>query len=55
MGTAERLGMGIIAVAMVTTALLPDRQTAKVVDAIRKLFTGSLGTAMGTIKPTSAA
>lgn len=55
MGTLEKLGMGIIGVAMVTTALLPDRQTAAVLDAFRKLFTGSLGTAMGTIKPQSAA
>lgn len=53
MGTAEKLGMGIIGVAMVTTAILPDRQTAKVIDAIRKLFTISLGTAMGTVRPTA--
>jgi hypothetical protein len=48
MSTAEKLGMGIIGVAMVTTMLLPRRQTPAVIDAVRKLFVGSLGTAMGT-------
>lgn len=50
MGAAEKIGMGIIGVAMITTAVLPDRKTAAVIDAIRKLFSGSLGVAMGTIK-----
>lgn len=53
MGIAERIGMGIIGVAMVTTVILPERKSAQVIDALRKLFTMSLGTAMGTVKPTA--
>lgn len=37
---------GIVAIGMVTALTLPGRQTPKVIDAIRKLITGSLGTAI---------
>lgn len=50
MGTVEKVAMGIIGIGMVTTLILPDRQTPKVVDALTRLFRGSLATAMGTGK-----
>jgi hypothetical protein len=46
MSTAEKLGMGIIAVGMATALLLPGRQTPQVINAIQNLFSGSLGTAI---------
>lgn len=46
MTTVEKLGMGIIGIGMATTVLLPGRQTVGVINAIKGLFTGSLGTAM---------
>lgn len=46
MRTAERVLMGIIGVGMVTTLILPGRQTPQVIDAGRKFFQGSLFTAM---------
>jgi hypothetical protein len=50
MGTAEKIAMGIIGIGLVTTLILPDRQTPKVVDSFTRLFRGSLATAMGTGK-----
>ncbi len=50
MGTAERIAMGIIGIGMVTTLLLPGRQTPQVINAFTNLFRGSLATAMGTGK-----
>jgi hypothetical protein len=47
MNTVQKIAMGIIGIGMATTLILPGRQTAQVVDAFRKLFTGALGTAMG--------
>lgn len=47
MATAEKIAMGIVAIAMVTTLLLPGRQTVPVLGAVESLFTGSLKTAMG--------
>lgn len=47
MQTAEKVLMGIIGVGMVTTLLLPGRQTAPVIDAFSRFFSGALGTAMG--------
>lgn len=47
MSTAERVAMGIVGIALVTTVLLPGRQTVPVLGAIERLFTGSLRTAMG--------
>lgn len=51
MPTAQKLGMGIIAIGMATTLLLPKRQTGTVIGAIDKLIRGALGTAMGTARP----
>ncbi len=50
MSTAEKIAMGIIGVAMITTAVLPNRQTTQVINAFSNLFRGSLATAMGTGK-----
>lgn len=50
MSTAEKLGMGIIGIAMVTTLILPGRQTVPVINAFTGLWRGSLATAMGTGK-----
>lgn len=48
--TLQKIAMGIIGIGLVTTLILPDRQTPQVVNAFSNLFTGSLGTAMGTKK-----
>lgn len=50
MSTLQKIAMGIIGIGLVTTLILPDRQTPQVVNAFSNLFTGSLGTAMGTKK-----
>lgn len=50
MSTLERVLMGIIGVAMVTTLILPRRETARVIGAGGTAFRGSLATAMGTGK-----
>lgn len=50
MGTVEKIAMGVIGIGLVTTLLLPDRQTPQVVNAFTNLFRGSLATAMGTGK-----
>ena len=50
MGTAEKIGLGIIGIGMITTLLLPGRQTVGVINAVTGLFRGSLATAMGTGK-----
>lgn len=47
MTTIEKVAMGIVAVALVTTLILPDRQTAKVIGAAGGAFSSSLKTAMG--------
>lgn len=47
MSTAEKVAMGIVAVAMVTTLILPGRQTPQVISAFGNAFSGSLKTAMG--------
>jgi hypothetical protein len=39
--------MGVITLGLATTLVLPGRQTAPVIDAFRKLITGTLGTAIG--------
>jgi hypothetical protein len=48
MQTAQKLGVLTIALAMVTTVSLPNRQFAKVVDAFGRFVQGTLGVAMGT-------
>jgi hypothetical protein len=50
MSSAERVAMGIVGVGMVTTLILPKRQTVGVIKAFTGLFRGSLATAMGTGK-----
>lgn len=50
MSTAEKIAMGIIGLATITTLILPKRQTPQVIDAAARLFRGSLATAMGTGK-----
>jgi hypothetical protein len=47
MSTVEKVLMGIIGVAMVTTVILPGRQTPQVLNAFGNVFSGSLKTAMG--------
>jgi len=46
--TLTKLVAGLVAIGMITAATLPGRQTPQLVDAFRKLLTGSLKTA---IKP----
>jgi hypothetical protein len=47
----EKVVMAVIGVAMVTTLVLPGRQTPQVAGALTSLSTKTLGTAMGTYKP----
>jgi len=47
----EKIVMAVIGVAMVTTLILPGRQTSAVAGALTSLSTKTLGTAMGTYKP----
>jgi hypothetical protein len=44
--TVQKVAVGIVAIGMVTAVLLPGRQTASVINAIKGLFTGSLHTAI---------
>jgi hypothetical protein len=48
MSTVQKLGMGIIGVALVATLVLPGRQTPAVLNAFGQFTTGTLSTAMGT-------
>lgn len=48
MPVAQKFVGGIIAIAMVTTLILPKRQTVQVIGAISGLSRGLLATAMGT-------
>jgi hypothetical protein len=48
MGTAQKAVAGAIAIAFVTTLILPNRSTVPVLGAIGKLTTGTLSTAQGT-------
>ena len=50
MGAVEKFVAGIVAIGMVTTLILPKRQTPQVLNAVASLIRGSLGTAMGTAK-----
>lgn len=47
MSTVEKIAMGIVGIALVTTLILPGRQTPQVIGAFTDLFSGSLKTAMG--------
>ncbi len=44
----QKIATLVIGVGMVTTLILPGRQTPAVIDAFARLFRGSLATAMGT-------
>lgn len=46
MGSAEKIAALIVTVGMVTTLVLPQRQTVAVLGAVENLFSGSLATAI---------
>lgn len=46
MGVAAKIAMGIVGIGLVTTLILPGRQTPQVIAAVGNLFKGSLATAM---------
>lgn len=46
--TAEKIGMGVVGIGMITTATMPKRQTPGVINALSNFVQGVLGTAMGT-------
>lgn len=48
MTTIQKFVTGIVGIAMITTLILPGRQTPAVLNAGRDFATGVLGTAMGT-------
>lgn len=48
MGSFQKIAMGVITVAFVTTLVLPGRNTASVLGAASQLTTGTLSTAEGT-------
>jgi hypothetical protein len=50
MGTGEKIASGLIAIGMVTTLILPKRQTPAVINAAGSFTRGVMGTAMGTGK-----
>jgi hypothetical protein len=50
MTVLEKIAMGIVGIGLVTTLILPGRQTPQVIGAATSLFRGSLATAMGTGK-----
>ena len=50
MDNLTKVLLAVVGVAMVTTATLPDRQTAKVIGAVSDFFRGSLATAMASPK-----
>jgi hypothetical protein len=45
--SVEKIAMGIVGVALVTTLILPNRQTPRVLAGIESLFTGGIRAAMG--------
>lgn len=47
MGSIEKVAMAIVGVALVTTLILPGRQTGTVINAASDFFSGALKTAMG--------
>jgi hypothetical protein len=50
MSTIEKFLAGIVAIGMITTMVLPKRQTPQVINAATGFVRGALGTAMGTAK-----
>lgn len=47
----ERLVAGLVAIGMVTTLILPKRQTVPTINALANLGAKLFGTVMGTAKP----
>lgn len=47
MGSIERIALAVVGVAMVTTLILPRRQTPQVIGAVGNVFNRSLATSMG--------
>ena len=47
MGLVEKVALGIVAIAFVTTLILPDRQTVKVIQATGGVFNQAVKTSMG--------
>lgn len=47
MSSVEKIAMGIVGIALVTTLILPGRQTAGVITAAGNVFSNSLKTAQG--------
>lgn len=47
MSTVEKVAMGIVAIAFVTTLILPGRQTPQVLSAVGSTFSGAIKTAQG--------
>jgi hypothetical protein len=50
MDSITKVLMGIVGIGMVTTAVLPGRQTAKVIDSLSNFFRGALATSMASPK-----
>jgi len=50
MSTIEKFLMGVVGVALVTTLILPKRQTPQVINAAGSFARGVVATAMGTGK-----
>jgi hypothetical protein len=48
MSTVQKFVVGLIAIGMVTTVLLPNRQTVAALGGIERLGTGTLSVAEGT-------
>jgi hypothetical protein len=47
MSTVEKIALGIVGIALVTTLLLPGRQTAQVINAAGGVFNSAIKTSMG--------
>jgi hypothetical protein len=47
MDTVKQVLMGLIGIGMITTLILPGRQTGTVINAASSFFNGGLKTAMG--------
>lgn len=47
MSTVEKIAMGIVGIAFVTTLILPGRQTPAVFGAVGSVFNGAIKTAQG--------
>lgn len=48
MSQFQKVAMGVIGLAVITTLILPGRQTVPVINAFGQFTQGTLGTAMGT-------